>query len=321
MKRSSTLLAAFLVLTFILSACSPAQATTAPVLPTATSAAAQSGSIEIKDALGTEFKLDQPAQKIISLAPSNTEFLYALGAGAQIIGRDDFSNFPDAANQLVKLGGSSGKYDLEKITSLKPDLILVSSLNSADQIKAFQAITPNVFEVGNPLTMDDLYITLANLGKLTGHQTEATKMVADLQARVKVVTDKVATAAKHPKVFYELDGSDPAKPWTAGKGSFIDLLITMAGGENAAAKMDGAYAQISQEELIVQNPDFVLLGDALYGGVKPEQVAARPGWNVIQAVKANQVVAFNDDLVSRPGPRLVDGLEAIARQIHPELFK
>jgi iron complex transport system substrate-binding protein len=135
------------------------------------------------------------------------------------------------------------------------------------------------------------------------------------------VLDTLKAAAQKPKVFYELDATDPAKPWTAGPGTFIDLLIGLAGGQNIGASLSGDWAQISQEALIVQNPDIILLGDALYGGITPESVAARPGWSGISAVSAKRVLTINDDLVSRPGPRMIDGLEALAKSIHPELFK
>jgi len=184
-----------------------------------------------------------------------------------------------------------------------------------------QAITPNVFVVPNPTDLEGLYTNLLNIGKLTGRTSEAEGLVSDLRARATAVTDKLAGVTEKPTVFYELDATDPAKPWTAGPGTFIDLLIGLAGGQNIGAALTGEWAQISQEELIVQNPDIILLGDALYGGITPESVAARPGWDVIAAVKNNRVEAFNDDLVSRPGPRMIDGLEALAKAIHPDLFK
>jgi iron complex transport system substrate-binding protein len=135
------------------------------------------------------------------------------------------------------------------------------------------------------------------------------------------VLQKVAGVTEKPKVFYELDATDPARPFTAGKGTFIDLLITQAGGENIAASFEGEYPQISQEELIVQDPDVILLGDALYGGITAESVAARPGWGDLAAVKNNRVLPFNDDLVSRPGPRMIDGLETLAALLHPDLVQ
>lgn len=310
MKRTAILMTALLVLMGLISACAPAAST--PAAPEA---------LVLKDALGNELKLDQPAQKIISLAPSNTEILFALGAGPQVIARDDFSNFPAEVEKLPSVGGSMTKYNLEEIARLQPDLLLVSPLTSAEQVKSLQEVVTKVYVLPNPTSLDELYANLATVGQLTGRQNEAAALVASLKTRAQAVLDKVATVSDKPKVFYELDATDPAKPWTAGPGTFIDMLITLAGGQNIGASLSGEWAQISQEELIVQNPDVIILGDWLYGGITPEQVAARPGWGDIQAVKLNQVYEFNDDLVSRPGHRMIDGLEELAKAIHPDLFK
>jgi len=309
MKRVSSFLAGLIVLALSLAACAP------------TSGPAAAGPIAIVDGTGYELKLDAPAQKIISLAPSNTEYLFAVSAGDQVIARDDFSNYPEDAMELPTVGGFNGVYNLEEIARLQPDLILASPLNSPDVINSIKEVNPNVFVVPNPDSFDDLYTNIKNIGKLTGHDDKAQALVDEYTGRVKTVLDTVAKAEVKPKVFYELDATEPAKPWTAGPGTFIDLLIGLAGGENIGAKLEGEWAQISQEALIVENPDVILLGDATYGGVTAEQVAARPGWDVIKAVSTNRVLPFNDDLVSRPGPRMVEGLEELAKAIHPELFE
>lgn len=309
MKRVSSFLAGLIVLALSLAACAP------------TSGPAAAGPIAIVDGTGYELKLDAPAQKIISLAPSNTEYLFAVSAGDQVIARDDFSNYPEDAMELPTVGGFNGVYNLEEIARLQPDLILASPLNSPDVINSIKEVNPNVFVVPNPDSFDDLYTNIKNIGKLTGHDDKAQALVDEYTGRVKTVLDTVAKAEVKPKVFYELDATEPAKPWTAGPGTFIDLLIGLAGGENIGAKLEGEWAQISQEALIVENPDVILLGDATYGGVTAEQVAVRPGWDVIKAVSTNRVLPFNDDLVSRPGPRMVEGLEELAKAIHPELFE
>jgi len=298
------LLFAILALTLILSACAPAvTATTAPV---------------IKDGLGRSVSLPGPAKKVISLAPSNTEILYAIGAGAQVIGRDDFSDYPEEAKKLPTVGGSMGKFNYEVIAKLQPDLVLASALNTPEQIKALEDLKLTVFVLANPTVLDGMYANLTTVGALTGHAEDAKKLVANLQARHKKVADALANVKDRPKVFYELDATQPTKPFTAGANTFIDLLITLAGGSNIGASLKGDFPQISQEELLVQNPDVILLGDAAYG-TTPEQVAKRAGWNTLKAVKNNQVFGVDDNLVSRPGPRLIDGLEAIAKQLHPEI--
>jgi iron complex transport system substrate-binding protein len=164
-----------------------------------------------------------------------------------------------------------------------------------------------------------LYENLSLVGRLTGHEAEAAQLADALAARVAAVADAVKGATTRPKVFYEIDASDPTKPWTTGPGTFMDTFIALAGGENVGAALSDAYAQISSEALVSQNPDIILLGDAAYG-VTAESVGQRAGWEDLAAVKAGQVYPFDDNLASRPGPRLVDGLEALAGILHPELF-
>ncbi len=307
-KRTFLFITVLTIFSILISACAPL-------------AASGAGPVVVKDGEGQDFRLEKAAQRVISLAPSNTEILYAIGAGKQVIAREDFSNYPEEVKSLPSVGGNTGKYNLEEIAKLQPDLILASPLTATDVVQSLKAITPNVFVVPNPKDMDGLYTNLKTVGTLTDHLAEAEKLAGQLSERVKAVREKIAPLSNAPKVYYELDATDPTKPWTAGPGTFIDLLIGMAGGHNIGSSLQGEWAQISQEELIVQNPDIILLGDSLYGGIKPESVAARPGWKDINAVKNSRVLEFNDDLVSRPGPRLVQGLEELAKILHPEAFQ
>ena len=164
-----------------------------------------------------------------------------------------------------------------------------------------------------------MYDNLAIVAQLTGHENEAAALVESLKARVAAVDEKIAPLSSRPGVFYELDATDPAKPYTAGKGTFITLLIDRAGGYNIASDIDG-YPKFSLEQVVTADPAFIILGDARYG-VSPESIAQRPGWENLSAVKNGNVVPFNDDLASRPGPRLVDALEELAKILRPGLFE
>jgi iron complex transport system substrate-binding protein len=312
MKTISKLTLLLMIVLLALSACAPATPTPIPATPTPEA-------LVLPDGLGGEIGLAQPAGKIISLAPSNTELLYAVGAGKQVVARDDFSNYPEESSALPTVGGNMGSYSLEQMVTYQPDLVLVSPLTAPEVIKGMQDLKLPVLVVPNPTTLDEMYANLELVGKATGHADEAAKLVVDLRAREKTILEAVATASAKPLVFYELDATEPAKPWTSGPGTFVDLLLGMAGAQNLGAELQGEWAQISQEELIVKNPDVILLGDALYGGITAESVAARPGWAEIKAVKENKVFAFNDDLVSRPGPRMVEGLAELVKVLHPEL--
>jgi len=259
-------------------------------------------------------------ERIVSLAPSNTEILFAVGAGDQVVGRDEFSDTPAEAKDLPSVGGSMGKYDLEKIASLDPDLVLAAELNPPELVKALSDLGLTVFYLKNPTDLEGLYDNLRIVGDMTGHGPQAAGLVTELEERVSAVQTRLEEAANQPVVFYELDGSNPSSPYTAGPGTFIDLLITLAGGQNAAAGLSSPWGQLSLEELLVTNPDLILLGDAAYG-VTPESVAQRAGWEGMKAVQEGRVVPFDDNLVSRPTHRMVDGLEALAKLFHPELFE
>lgn len=307
MKRLNILISISILAALLLSACG------AVATPTA-------APITLTDGLGRTVTLAAPAQKIVSLAPSNTEILFAIGAGAQVIGRDEFSDYPAEAKALPSVGGSMGAYSLETIASLKPDLVLAAQINTPEQVKSLEDLGLTVYYLSNPKDLDGMYANLQIVAQLAGRDKEAADLVASLQQRVQAVTEKIAPLSSRLTVFYELDGSDPAKPWTAGSGTFISQLIALAGGFNVADSLQGDYAQFSQEELLVANPNVILLGDAAYG-MTPELVAARPGWSALAAVQENRIYGFDDNLVSRPGPRLVDGLEQIAKLLRPELFK
>jgi cobalamin transport system substrate-binding protein len=273
----------------------------------------------VTDGLGREITLSGPAQRVVSFAPSNTEILFAIGAGNQVVGRDTLSDFPEEAKSVTDIGSTFDALNTEQIVSLKPDLVLAAEINTPEQVKQLEDLGLTVYYLKNPLTLEEMYGNLEVVAQLTGHQPEAATLIESLKKRVAAVDEKIASISSRPNVFYELDATDPAKPYTAGKGTFITQLIDRAGGHNIAADLDG-YPQMSLEQVVAADPAFIILGDARYG-VSPESIAQRPGWENLAAVKNGQVVPFNDDLVSRPGPRLVDALEELAKLLRPELFQ
>ncbi|MGD0879001.1 MAG: cobalamin-binding protein [Anaerolineales bacterium] len=320
----------------LLVACGSVATATSTLAPTATSLAATStvlppiptpvpptqttATIQLTDGLGLSVTLATPAQRVVSLAPSNTEILFAIGAGSQVVGRDTFSDYPPQVKSVADIGGSMGNFNTEAILALHPDLVLAGEIDSSDLVASLEKLGLQVYYLKNPATLDEMYANLETVGQLTGQSGHAAALVASLQARVAAVDAKIATAVSRPSVYYELDGTDPSKPYTSGGGTFVDLLIQRAGGVNVFSQLKDQWPQVSLEQLLVDNPQVILLGDSAYGET-PDKVIARTGWGSLQAIKNNQVFSFDDNLVSRPGPRLVDGLEALARLIHPDLFK
>jgi iron complex transport system substrate-binding protein len=276
--------------------------------------------IKLVDGLGRTVILENPAQRIVSIAPSNTELVWAVGALDQLVAREDFANFPEEVLDLPSIGQVYGDLNTELILSFEPDLILTADLQTADQIAQLEGLGLTVYMVPNPRDLEGLYENMRAIAALTGHSDTIEAVIDGLKARVAAVETTLAGIEERPLVFYELDATDPNAPWTAGAGTFVDTLITMAGGTSLGATFSDPWVQVSSEELIAQDPDLILLGDSIFG-VTVEDVVVRAGWESISAVVNGQVYPFNDDLVARPGPRMIDGLEELARIIHPDLFE
>lgn len=267
------------------------------------------------DDVGRAVTLKNVPQRIVSLAPSNTEVLYALGLGARVVGVTEYCDYPAEAKQKPKVGGFS-KIDLERVVGLNPDLVLATNIHTKSVVPelAKRGLTVVVVE---PKNVNDVLTKITFIGKITGASDAAAQLTAQMKTRIEAVTTKVATVKTKPRVFYEIDKS----LYTPGPGSYIDDLLIKAGGINIAADAKSSYVQLSPEVIIAKDPEVILLGDMLFGE-SPESVKARPGWANISAIKNNRVIPIADEnLVARPGPRVVEGLELIARALYPELFK
>lgn len=316
MKRLFKILLPLILIISILTGCGSASSTAIVDAP----AEAISTSIILTDGLGHEVTLANPATQIVSLSPSNTELLYAVGAGDQTIGRDSFSDYPAEAADLPDIGGGYSEYNLEMLLNLEPDLVLAAEINTAELVQSIEDLGIPVFYISNPLTMDDLYTNILNVGLLSGNDDTAQQVIADIQERVAAVDSAIEKTTTTPTVFYELDATDPTKPYTPGQNTFYSTLISQAGGQNVGDVLEASWAQMSLEELLIQDPDLILLGDSVWG-ITPENLAEREGWGTLSAVQSGNVLPFDDNLLARPGPRLIDGLEALARVIHPEAFE
>ena len=276
--------------------------------------------ISIIDDLGNEIVLEGPAQKIISISPSLTEILYSVGAGDKLIGRDSNSMYPEAALEVVDLGGMWDGIPVEDILAMEPDLILAGEIYSAEAIAELRELGLIVYWQANPDSFEGLYENIKDIAYLAGMEDQAATLVESLIIRVDGLTEKLQDVENTPVVFYELDASDPANPWTPGAGTFISYVIGQAKGLNLGDSLSGEWVQISSEALIAQNPDFILLADALYG-ITPESLSERAGWAEIKAVVDGNVFPFDPFILSVPGPRLVDGFEKLADILHPEIVK
>ena len=268
----------------------------------------------VDDASRTVY-IEQTPQRVVSLSPSITEILFAIGLGDKVVGVTEHCDYPEAAKAKPKVGGYFTT-SLEDILDKDPDLILTDGYDPVMQQIEGLGIPMLVLQ---PEDIDGIFKDIDLVGKVMNKEEEAARLVDSLQQRLDKVAEIKASATSSPTVFYEIDATDPTKPWTAGPGSFADILISLAGGSNIVTE-SGSWLQLSLEKLLSANPDIIILGDYPY--VTPKQVEERSGvWQDLTAVNLGKVYAVSDpSLTSRPGPRIIDGLEEIARMIHPELF-
>ncbi len=275
--------------------------------------------VRVKDDLGNTVALARPARRIASLSPSNTEVLFALGCGGAVVLRDKVSSYPPAARKIPAT--SPFTLSVEHVAGYSPEVVLLSHADKA-QIDAFRRVGLPVATF-DPRNLDQVYGNVSAIGSLCGAGARAAALVA----RMKKHAARIMTAVKgrrRPTVYIETDGADPAKPWTAGKGSFVDYIVGLAGGKNLLGRINRPFVQINAEEVLAADPDHVLLMgvSGTTRGRGQALLRARPGWGKLRAVKQGKVIdVIHPDLISRPGPRLVQGLEGLATALHPEAFK
>lgn len=259
----------------------------------------------------------------MSLAPSNTEIVCALDACDRLTGVTDFDDYPTSVTALPKVVVQA-KVDVEKVVAARPDLVIAAG-NGLTPDAVITQLTGLGLAVMTlyPTDLDGVYADIGLVGRALGADAAAAQTVAGMRARVTAVTGKLAGAAR-PRVFYEVSVFE-GSIYTAGKDSFLASLIGLAGGDPVTG--GPASTAIQLEDLVTADPQLILLGDASYDPSLATTARAlatvrgRAGWEQMSAVKAGAVVPFLDDVVTtRPGPRIVDGLEALARAIHPELF-
>lgn len=274
--------------------------------------------ITVRDDLGIEVTLEKEPERIISLAPSITEMLFSIGLEDKIIAVTDYANYPEAAKKKDSVGTIT-EPSIEKIVSLKPDLVIAAMINKKETLKKLRSLDIKVAGFA-PNSIDETLYTMKKVGKLTGNDKEAREIVTDLYlklAKIIDAVDKILEDKDRPKVFYEI-WSNPL--YTAGKNTFIDDIIKTAGGINIGEKARGAWPQYSLEMLLIENPDvYISSPHSAPHQVTPEKIKERKNYDKIKAIKNNSVYVVNQDLVSRPSPRLIEGLKEFVKAIFPEL--
>jgi len=277
-------------------------------------------SIEVTDQSGRVVKLEKVPEKIVSISPGHTEIVFALGLEDRLVGVTEYCDYPEAAKDKPKVGGYT-TVDIEKVVAIEPDLILATNIHKDEVIPELERLGLAVLNLF-PKTLDEVLEAITLLGKVTDKNKEASQLVTEMRNRIKAVTDKTAklTEAQRPRVFYII-WHDPLK--TSGSDNRIHELIISAGGINIAQDLSGMSKAIGLETVIEANPEVIIAGTGMGTGVGlPLQFAlTEPRLTGVDARINGRVYGISNNLIGRPGPRIVDALEKFAQFIHPELFK
>lgn len=320
-------------LILVLAACStpgasPSSRSTAATAPASVQPSAQPSAsaaaypLTLTDDAGNDVTLQASPERIVSLAPSSTEIVCALDACDRLVGVTDFDDYPPEVADVDDVV-ISAQVDVERVVAAEPDLVLAAGneITPTSVIEQLVGLDLTVL-VLYPETLDEVYADIELVGTALGVTTTATDLTDAMRARVEEIVAALADSER-PRTLYEVFYAE-GTTYTAGEGSFLASLLDLAGAEPVTGDAQGL---IAPEDLVAADPQLILLGTASYDPTLADAeaalstVAARPGWDALSAVTDGRVVPYTDDIVTtRPGPRIVDGLEALARAIHPEAF-
>ena len=264
------------------------------------------------DALGRKVAVKANPQRIISLAPNVTEILFALGLGERVVGVTSYCDYPEAAKTKEKVGDTLNP-DLERIIALKPDLVVITTASQLEKL------TSKLDELGipvyitNPRTVREVVSSISDLGEVTGAKHQAAEISAQMEQRINKVEKRVSVLPKL-RVFYVLQTGPLI---TAGRKTFINDLIDLAGGRSISGEETADYPQFSRETVVARAPAVIVI-PASHGSEFVREADLRRDFATTPAIRFNRIVRVNPDWVDRPGPRIVDGLEQLAKGLHPE---
>jgi len=263
------------------------------------------------DGIGRAVSIPPNPRRIISLAPNVTEILFALGLGDRVAGVTSYCDFPEAAKEKEKIGDTLNP-NLEKIISLKPDLVVVSTSSQLENLtlRLDQLAIP--VYVTNPRTAPDVVASIRNLGEVTGTSERAAEVARGMESRISAVEQRVKNLPR-PSVFYVLQTGPLI---TAGRNTFINDLINIAGGKSISGDETADYPQFSRETVIARAPE-IIVAPAIHGSELVKESDLRRDFATTPAIRSNRIVRVTPDLVDRPGPRIVEGLEQLAEGLHP----
>ncbi|WP_100372640.1 ABC transporter substrate-binding protein [Bacillus sp. FJAT-45037] len=272
----------------------------------------------VTDVLGDEVTIEQKPERVVSLIPSVTETLFALGEGDYVVGRSDWDNYPEEVLEIESVGDMT--FDVERVLSLSPDLVLshestaYSSTEGLDQIRS--AGIP-VVVINDANSIEHVYKAISLIGESTGADQEAADIIDEMKASFAVIEEKAANIPEEEQVSVWIEVSDEL--YSAGHNTFINEMLQMIQAENIASS-ESDWPQFTEEQIVSLNPDIIITTYGYYVENSSELVKDRAAWQDVNAVVNDRVYDVNSDEVTRSGPRLVKGVEELAAIIYPEVF-
>ncbi|MDQ0482412.1 ABC transporter substrate-binding protein [Guptibacillus hwajinpoensis] len=276
--------------------------------------------VTITDALDQDVTIEEDPQKIVTLIPSNTEILFALGAGEEVVGVTDFDNYPEETADIEKIGGM--EFNIEKIISLEADLVLAHASSASTAEAGLQQLRDagiTVLVVNDDTSFDEVYKSMEMIGKATGETEAAEATISDMKNRLDEIQTQAETISEDEQKSVFVEVSPAPEIYSPGKNTFMDDMLTLINAKNVTHDEEG-WNQIDQEAIIKANPDVIITTYGYYSEKPVEQVLSRDGWQDVTAVTNEQVVDVHSDLVTRSGPRLVEGVEELAKAVYPDVF-
>ncbi|MED5102986.1 MULTISPECIES: ABC transporter substrate-binding protein [Niallia] len=321
MKKFYSILLAMLLVVGVLAGCGETKTENKHNKEQTTTTEEASFPVTIKDGLDQEVVIEKKPEKIVSLMPSNTEIIFALGLGEELVGVSDFDNYPKEAAEKEKVGGMD--FNVEKIISLNPDVVLAhasSAHNSTEGLQQIRDAGIDVVVVNDATSFEDVYKSMDMIGQATGTEKEANKLVADMKEKLSAIKEKAAAISDSDKKAVYIEVNAEPNLFTTGKKTFMQEMLDTIRANNIIS--EEGWIQVDQEAVIAANPDVIITTYGAYSEKSPiEQISSRKGWEKINAVKEKQIVDVDSDTVTRSGPRLVDGVEAVAKAVYPDVFK
>ncbi|WP_042357409.1 ABC transporter substrate-binding protein [Bacillus rubiinfantis] len=269
----------------------------------------------VKDDRGKEITFKKVPKKVISLQPSNTEILFSLGVGDKIVGVTDFDNYPKEAASIERVSDSVN-VNAERIIELKPDAVIAYTIGDENALKPLEDAGIPVFVIRSATTFEDVYGDIQQISEVMGVKDKGVKLVQDIQAQVDKVKGKIKGMKQPARMYFEI--SPAPDIYTTGKNTFQQEILKTAGVENVFSKQEG-WVKVTEEDVINQNPEIIVTTVNTSNDLVAE-IKKRKGWGTLEAIKNNKVYQLDSDVLSRPGPRIGEAVELLAKTAYPEQF-